>query len=386
MTPLRVAILGWHPLYENRIIGGPEAVIVHLAQGLRRQGDVDVHVVVLNGGLREDARVQRDGITVHALRLRSVPRWTLLRANARAVRQVVNAIEPDVVHAHGSGIFADAALSSGRPALVTLHGIIWREAQVARQQGLTWRGRLSWAYDQWYERWCLGRARDVVAISSYIEDAYRNLTRARLHLIENPVGDAYFQLPAGAEPATILCAARIMPRKNILTLLQAFAQVQRRLPQARLRLAGETNSYPGYVEQCRRFVREQGLENAVDFLGWLDEPGVQAEYSRAACLALTSWQETAPIAIEQAMAAGRPTVASDVGGVRHMLAGGKAGLLVAPGDVAGIAQALENVLVDEALSRRLGMQARAEAQRRFQVAAVAAQTRALYERVIREQG
>lgn len=402
MANLRVAILGWHPLYDNRIIGGPEAVIVHLAQGLRRQGDVEVHVVVCNGEVREDTAIQRDGVTIHAVRLRPVPRWTLLRTNARAVRRVVQAIAPDVVHAHGSGIFADAALSSGLPALITLHGIIWREAEVARRQGLSWRQRLSWAYDQWYERWCLRRAQDVVAISPYVKQAYRHLTRARLHLIENPVGDAYFDLPGLAErgakgqqaqqkvpgqPAepVILCAARVIPRKNILTLLQAFARLHRRMPQARLRIAGEMSSYPDYAARCRQFVREQRLESAVAFLGWLDEPAIQEEYRRCTCLALVSWQETAPIAIEQAMAAGRPVVASDVGGVRYMLADGRAGLLVAPDDEAGIVEALQQVLTDDALRQRLGQRGRQEALHRFRSDAVAAKTRALYERVIREQ-
>lgn len=383
---MRVAILGWHPLYDNRIIGGPEAVTVHLAQGLLRQGDVDVHVVIYSKSLPNDTVVEREGLTVHAVRLRPVPRWSMLRATVRVIRRVVDAIAPDVVHAHGSGLFADAALSSRRPALLTLHGVIWREAEVARQQGLGWRDRLTWAYDRWYERWYLRRARDVIAISPYVEETYRNLTSARLHLIENPVGDAYFNLPPAQEgTAGVLCAARVMPRKNTLTLIEAFDLVRHDVPHARLRIAGEMDSYPAYAEQCRQLVRERGLDGHVDFLGWLDEPSIQAEYSRCACLALVSWQETAPIAIEQAMAAGRAVLASDVGGVRYMLADGQAGQLAQPDDVAGIARGLRRLLTDDAVRRQLGERAREEALCRFEVNAVAAQTRALYERVIRDQ-
>ncbi len=153
-------------------------------------------------------------------------------------------------------------------------------------------------------------------------------------------------------------------------------------PEARLRLAGDEHSEPEYAAQCRQFVAEQGLGEAVSFLGWLDEPAMQAEYSRCACLALPSWQETAPVAIEQAMAAGKVVVASDVGGVRHLLADGRAGLLVRPDDSAGLAAALRQALQDDALRQRLGQAARSEAERRFRASAVARQTVAVYEEII----
>lgn len=379
---MRVAVLGWYPLRGDRIAGGPEAVIVQQIAGLQRQGDVDLHMVVCDARVPKDFTEVRNGLTLHALRLRRVPRWTMLRANARAVRRVVDHIQPDVVHAHGAGLFADAALMSRRPAVITLHGVIEREAQVYRQHGMRWRDRLSWAYEVWYERWCLRRARDIIAISPYVEATYRHRTAARMHHIDNPVAEPYFHLPDRVEPATILCAARVVPRKNILNLLRAFAEVHHAIPESRLRLAGEIHSMPGYVAQCRQAAADLGVQDAVAFLDWLDEPAVQDEYSRCICTALVSWQETAPIAIEQAMAAGKAVVASDVGGVADMLAGGQAGLLVQPDDVAGIGVALRRALEDAALRRRLGDLARAEALRRFQVDVVAAKTRALYERLL----
>jgi glycosyltransferase involved in cell wall biosynthesis len=121
----------------------------------------------------------------------------------------------------------------------------------------------------------------------------------------------------------------------------------------------------------------------VSFLGWLDEPAMQAEYSRCACLALPSWQETAPVAIEQAMAAGKAVVASDVGGVPHLLAGGQAGLLVRPDDTAGLAEALQRIVQDGSLRQRLGQRARSEAEQRFRASVVARQTVAVYQRCIK---
>ncbi len=379
---MRVALLGSYALRDNRISGGPEAVVVQLAEGLRRLPDMEVHIVTSSGRAAQDSVQARDGVTVHTLRLRRVPRWTLVRANARALAQAVRRIAPDVAHAHSAGTFADAALRSGAPAVITVHGVIRQEAQVFRRYGLTWRENLSWRYEEWYERRCLARAADVIAISPYVAQFYRGMTSAAMHLVENPVADAYFDLPDETEPATILCAARIIRRKNVLGLLHAFADLRRSVPEARLRLAGDEHSEAGYAAQCRQFVAEQGLAEAVTFLGWLDEPAMQAEYSRCACLALPSWQETAPVAIEQAMAAGKAVVASDVGGVRHLLADGRAGLLVQPDDPAGLAEALRQVVQDSALRQRLGQTARREAEQRFRASAVARQTVAVYQTMI----
>jgi glycosyltransferase involved in cell wall biosynthesis len=379
---VRVAILGAYALRDNRISGGPEAVVVQLADGLRRLPDVEVHVFTTSSRVAADSVQERDGVVVHTLRLRRVPRWTLVRANARALAQAVRSIAPAVAHAHSGGTWGDAALGSGAPAVITVHGVIRQEAQVFRRYGLTWRESLSWRYEEWYERRSLARAADVIAISPYVAEFYHGMTAARMHLVENPVADAYFDLPDASEPGAILCAGRIIRRKNVLGLLQAFAELRQAMPDARLRLAGDEHSEPEYAAQCRQFVAGQGLDDAVSFLGWLDEPALRAEYSRCACLALPSWQETAPVAIEQAMAAGKVVVASDVGGIPHLLAHGRAGILVRPDDAAGLAEAMRQAVQDDGLRQRLGQAARCEAEARFRADVVARQTAAVYQQIV----
>jgi glycosyltransferase involved in cell wall biosynthesis len=253
---MRVAILGPFALRNNRVSGGPEAVVVQLADGLRRLPGLEVHIFTTSSHTTQDSVQVREGVTVHTLRLRRVPRWTLLRANARALAQAVRRIAPDVAHAHSGGTWGDAALSSGAPAMITVHGVIRQEAQVFRRYGLSWRENLSWRYEEWYERRCLARAADVIAISPYVAQFYRGMTSAAMHLVENPVADAYFDLPDATQPATILCAGRIIRRKNVLGLLQAFAELRRNAPDARLRLAGDEHSEPEYAAQCRQFVAD----------------------------------------------------------------------------------------------------------------------------------
>ena len=97
---------------------------------------------------------------------------------------------------------------------------------------------------------------------------------------------------------------------------------------------------------------------------------------------LASRQETTPIALLEAMAAGRACVATDVGDCRAMLGDGAAGRVVAPGDVAGLAAALREVVADGALRERLGDAARERARNSSATSRWRQRTAAVYETVL----
>jgi glycosyltransferase involved in cell wall biosynthesis len=99
---------------------------------------------------------------------------------------------------------------------------------------------------------------------------------------------------------------------------------------------------------------------------------------------LTSRQETAPVAVAEAMAAGRPAVATAVGGVPFMVQEGETGFLAEPGDAAGLAEATIRLLARPDLRRAFGQAGRAEAERRFRLASVVERTVALYRNLIND--
>jgi len=105
-------------------------------------------------------------------------------------------------------------------------------------------------------------------------------------------------------------------------------------------------------------------------------------YARADVVLLTSRQETAPLVVSEAMAAGRPLVATRAGGVPLMVRDGVTGFLTDPGDVVGLAQATLALLVQPDRCRAFGEAARAEAEQRFRLAVVVERTMALYDDLI----
>ena len=215
---------------------------------------------------------------------------------------------------------------------------------------------------------------------------YRPLTPARFHAIENPVADLFFDvsdagtdaLDGGGRPR-LLCVARVIPRKDILTLIELFARIRHACPAAELEIAGQDSADPAYTAACRAAITRLGLDDGVRFLGSLSGSDLAACYARADLCLLTARQETAPVVIAEAMAAGRPVVATAVGGVPFMVAEGETGLLAAPGDVQGLADAAIALLQDHARRLAFGRAGRRAAERRFRLAVVLQRTTELYQ-------
>jgi glycosyltransferase involved in cell wall biosynthesis len=372
---MRLALLIDYPVDPNRIPGGVRAVAYHLAQGLARHADLDVHVVHCHSEVPADRTAQHGRVTVHYLsrpRRRVIPN---LITGVGRVAGMLRELQPDLVNAHTSQ-YAFAALRAGFPTIYTIHGVAHREARTFRH----WQHRLILWITAFYDRWVIRRVSDIIAISPYIVEEYCRRTRARFHRVDNPVGEEYFELEGQEVPGRILFAGTISERKDPLTLLAALALVRERVPEAHLHLAGRAID-PVYPRRVEEFVREQGLEAYARFLGLLDVPAMLREYDECALLALPSRQETAPVVLLEAMAAGKPVVATDVGGVRDLVEDGASGFIVPAGDVPAMAGRITQLLQDEELRRRMGQRGREIARARFRRDVVADQYYAIYQEV-----
>lgn len=167
----------------------------------------------------------------------------------------------------------------------------------------------------------------------------------RVHLIPNGI-DVDFWSGARVTPATlpgrsIVSVGRLDPVKGHDVLLRAFAEVLGKCPGTGLVLVGEG----GFRAQLTQLATELRIGAAVTFAGQLAPEEVRAHLASAALFVLPSRSEGLPLALLEAMAAGVPSVAAEVGGVPEVLSPGT-GLLVAPDDCASLAAALTALLLD----------------------------------------
>jgi glycosyltransferase involved in cell wall biosynthesis len=271
----------------------------------------------------------------HPLRAARLPLFiaSFRRAAGRA------AADADLIHAHWLPAGAIAG-TLRKPYVVQVWGT---DLELARRAPRLFRP-------------VLRRARAVVAASSWLADEARAIGAPEVEVIPSGV-DVPDEVGPSEEPPQILYAGRLSPEKGIRELLEAAHGLN-------LTVVGD-GPLSDLVPGARGFVPHEEL------LGL---------YRRAAVVACPSHREGFGVVCAEAMAHGRPVVASAVGGLLDLVVDGETGLLVPPGDVPALRAALERLLGDAGLRRRMGEAARERIRQRFSWDVVTGALVQLYER------
>lgn len=237
------------------------------------------------------------------------------------------------------------ALLSARPVIFHLHGGGFREffeedcGPLAR----------AWV------RTVFNKSAHVIVLSPRWAAWVRSKApKSRLQVIPNPAPDVKVKREkfAGHEPMLLFLGA-IIEKKGVFDLLQALAGLRERYPRLRLVLAGSGAAQA----QVRERARVLGIASQVDLPGWVDAPARDALLAQADIFVLPSYYEGLPVSVLEAMAAGLPVIASNVGSIPEMIDADVEGLLIAPGDVPALIAALERLLPDVALRESMGLAA-----------------------------
>jgi glycosyltransferase involved in cell wall biosynthesis len=374
---MRILLFGPYPRRGEKISGGIMAVVHTLAQGMAQRPDTQV-IVASASSFGPEVVETRGNIIHHRLLIPPRPRSRWHGKIRHKLVTLAHTVHPDIIHAHGTAYYANAALDSGFPAVITAHGVVYEEAK--RSSARNFKAWLAWQYDAYVEKKLLQRAQHLIAISPYIRQAFARYPHLQWTDIPNPVDDRFFRIVQQPEPERLLVPARVIPRKGTDLILQAFAQIAHQFPKASLRIAGETTSFPDFVQRCQSIVQKHQLAQRVHFLGSLQPQALMEEYSRASCVILPARQETAPVVIEEAMAAGCPVIATRVGGVPWMVAHQRTGLLVQPENVSALAAALKRTL-GKPHELRAWRQQTVQAAQQYKIDAVLAKTLTLYHQI-----
>jgi len=264
----------------------------------------------------------------------------MLRGLRRAARRASR--DADLVHAHWLPL-GGIAMRLGRPFVVQLWGT---DVELGRRA-------------PWLARRILRRARLTLCASNALADAARELGAGEVRVIGSGV-EVPPTVGEEATPPEVLYAGRLSAEKGILDLLAAADDGMK------LTIAGD-----GPLR-----------ERVPGALGFVPHDELGPLYDRAAVVAVPSRREGFGVACAEAMAHGRPVVASAVGGLLDLVVDEETGLLVPPGDVGALREALRRLLADEELRARLGANARRRAEETLSWERVTDRTLAAYEEAL----
>jgi len=231
------------------------------------------------------------------------------------------------------------------------------------------------ATGRFHQRWNRVRKKRIAKIPCFVDPR---------HLA--PVPDATrrrLRASFGVDDSWNLIGAigSVIPRKGLIHLVRALPAVLHTVPRTRLVVIGDDDAAADYLALLKSTARELGLEEHILWLG--NRPDVHELISALDLYVLPSLEETMPLAILEAMAGGRPVVATAGGGIPECVRDGETGLLVPPADSGFLAQAILSMLTDPARRCRLSEAARAMIRDHYAPGPLAAQVEAALAGVVR---
>jgi glycosyltransferase involved in cell wall biosynthesis len=372
---LKVLMIGVYPTQPGGVEGGVDSATSALVPALAERDDIDSVTVLRFHHGEATTEYRRESPKIEVYYMRAQYRGRMLTRSVldlRKARKLIAELKPDVVHGQEIGVDGDIATRCSPNCVVTVHGITYVECHLAGGPRVWKRLRARLIYN--VARRVLRRAKVVISISRYDAEEVAGLIRGTQVSIANPTAAEFFALaPSTPTAPRLLCAGVLTPRKNQIGLVNAFAQTKKAMPQARLALIGPQPD-ASYAKLVRDRVMTLGLTDSVDIVDLVDVERMRREIATARAVVLFSRQETAPTIIAQAMAAGKPVVASRVGGVAEMVDDGETGFLVESEDEAKLADRLLSLLDDQELSLRMGGRGHEVAKARFAPETVAEMT------------
>ena len=222
------------------------------------------------------------------------------------------------------------------------------------------------------ERWSLdekiSRAKFVVAISHFCRSQLMLFSRpedwGKISIVHCGVRtEQYLSARSGALNKQVLFVGRLEPVKGLLVLLDAVAILRPKHPDLVLSVVGDGTLRSRIEADASRL----GLSDIVRFVGYKSQAEIAALLAETDMLVLPSFAEGVPVVLMEAMASGRPVVASRVAGVQELVHDGVTGFTVPPGDASSLAYRIDQLLEDRGLSERMGQAGRRVVEKDFNI-------------------
>jgi glycosyltransferase involved in cell wall biosynthesis len=298
-------------------------------------------------------------------------------AVSKKIRELLREVKIDIIEsceARAEGFWY--YFNHSKPALViklhTPEGIVYRLNRDGQSKDRSLIEKL--------EEWWLSKANRLIGLSSSVVELTGRYCRAKLNvasIVPNPIDSKLFvPLNVNGGRNVVLYTGRLEFRKGVHVLIRAVPMVLERYPDARFIFVGDDCGMKDYI---LKKVNEFNMGGSVELISRVPRSELVQYYQHSSvCVAPSLW-ENHPYAVLEAMACGKPVVATRVGGVPEIISNENNGILVEPGSVIGLSKAIIKLLLDHELATRIGNSARKTIEQRYTTESVARKTTSIYE-------
>ena len=352
--------------------GGAEQVLVNLLPVLKKNG-IQIEVISLMEPSPLAAELEKQGIPVHLLRLSN--RWNLLEGFFK-LRKVLKNKQFDIIHGHlfFGGIYS-RILRMWYPnakVVYTLHGFefdrdlpdtFWHRIRLRMRKRI------------------LKRAHRLVAITAAVKEHYEHaLGDILVQVISNPVVVPRFEktkTTSETKKKQIVVPARLIPEKGHLIMLEALSLLLLSGVQFRCSFLGEGPERATIEEK----IFNLGLSDCIFLRGQLSHDDLLIEVFESDWVVLPSLSEGFGLAAAEAMAMGKPVIASNTGGLVNLIESGKTGILVPAHDPSALFRAMKDFAEEKLPILALGVAAKVSIERKFSREQIALAWEKLYQEI-----
>ncbi|OFV67452.1 MAG: glycosyl transferase family 1 [Candidatus Syntrophoarchaeum caldarius] len=362
-------------------LGEESGVYTHaknIATQITKSPDVDLHIISIGD---ENIITNQFGATIHFIKRANFRGATYFYYPLLFKKKIIE-INPDIVHIQGYARYYYIAVSLLKryPFILTLHSNLTEELEYRLPQSL--KRYVSLKTEPYLEKRLVRKAEQVIVPSPHMVEFHVDM-KDKMCVIPNGVAVEKIQnsvlMQRDMAHPSILFVGRLEKIKGVDILIKSISFVVSSIPNVHLYIAGI-----GEEEgELKHLVKKLDIEENVTFLGFVSEDDKWSYYKSTDLCVVPSLEEPFGIVLLEAMACGKPVVASNVGGIPYIVEDGETGLLFECGNIEDLAERVTALLEDKELRKKMG-EAGYEKAKEFSWSNIADRTLELYRVVLSE--
>jgi glycosyltransferase involved in cell wall biosynthesis len=337
-----------------------------LSENLSTNKEVELHIITHTQLVDKTQHFKKNGIFFHIIKYSSpftkrgfpwyfpFDKMTGYYSFARNARKVIEQINPDVLHVHGTeGGYFRPASKSKIPCIISIQGIISEYIKIEPSIG----NYLQLPYEQSAVR----SARYFGCRTNFDYDFVKKFNKdAVIYDLPEAMNKVFFEQEwKPSDELSILFVGSVNKRKGIVDLIYAMIELKKKFPSILLKVIGSGQA--DYKEFLQKIIDEHDLSSNIRWLGNKAPAEVALELSRSSFFVLPTLMDNSPNCLAEAMAVGVPSIATRVGGIPSMIEDKVDGLLYEKHDVKELVKLIEQLANDREFQLKLSTNAREKA-------------------------